>query len=60
MDRTLRLGEVFKKKVSEILAKICNVPLNAAIVNKIANAEADFYGFRCVPRNANSVCLFLN
>lgn len=54
MERYLR------KKVFEMLSRIYDVSSNAAIVNKIANAEADFYGFRKVPRNANSVCLFLN
>lgn len=51
---------MFKKKVSEMFLSICNVPLKATIVEKITNADADFYGFRNVSKNANSVCPFLN
>lgn len=53
-------GEVFKKKVSEMFLSICNVPLKATVFDKITNADADFYGFRNVSKNANSVRPFLN
>lgn len=43
-----------------MLLRIGDVPWNAASVDKIANAEAGFYGFKNVPRNAKSVCLILN
>lgn len=42
MDRTSRLGKLFKKKVGEILLNISKVPFNAATVDKVVSAEADF------------------